>query len=47
MIAMLLKKGSRDQEVAELQQALGIDADGVLVPALERRLSLTSRKMAY
>lgn len=26
---MLLKKGSRGQEVAELQQALGIDADGV------------------
>ncbi len=26
---MLLKEGSRGQEVAELQQALGIDADGV------------------
>jgi hypothetical protein len=26
---MLLKKGSRGQEVAELQQALGIDGDGV------------------
>jgi peptidoglycan hydrolase-like protein with peptidoglycan-binding domain len=26
---MLLKKGSRGQEVAELQQALGIDADEV------------------
>lgn len=26
---MLLKKGSRGQEVAELQQALGIDADGI------------------
>lgn len=26
---MLLKKGSRGQEVVELQQALGIDADGV------------------
>jgi len=29
---MLLKEGSRGQEVAELQQALGIDADGVFGP---------------
>ncbi len=26
---MLLKEGSRGQEVAELQQALGIGADGI------------------
>lgn len=43
---MLLKQGSAGQEVVELQQALGINADGIFGAGTKAAVETSRKKMA-
>lgn len=44
---MLLKKGSKGEEVKQLQKVLGLTADGDFGPNTEKGLKEWRKKMAY